>query len=851
MHELRLRSKTVYLCGDYNIDLLKIDSNEKFSTFYENTTSVGFVPKITLPTRICETTSTLIDNIYTNVIDKSHTSGILITPISDHQMYFCTMNENFDRSKNAQKYVEVEFCNQENMDKFKNEVANADLYNKLDLNINTDPNYNYEIFSKHLQAAKSKHIPKKIKKFNKRKHKKEKWMTNELLIKIVEKNKLYVKWKTTPINLEKYEEIKKQFKECEKNVIKLIKEAKQQYFDRIFTAYRTDFKKTWRTISETLCRNKKHCDVPSRFFHDGKELSEPKAIANAFNVYFANIGKNLAATIEQDNNADFNYMQYLGTPTKTSFNFHCITEIETMKAIDTLENKSSSGHDGISNKIVKLLKNEISKPLTVIINQMLKTGIFPDSFKTSKIVPLFKKGDHGLLTNYRPISLLPTISKVFERVIYDQMYLYFNNNNLLADEQFGFRKNHSTEYAAIKLVDHISNEMESGKTPVTLFIDLSKAFDTLSFDILLQKLNYYGIAGVNLKLMANYLRNRKQYVVFNNHNSEITDIRCGVPQGSILGPLFFSICINDLKNASNKCKFLMYADDTTIYFNIEDFNTNNLEAEINKELEQVNTWLKVNKLSLNVGKTKMMIFHRKRKHIPELKVLIDGCNIECVNSFNFLGIMLDQGLSWNNHVDLVKKKVSKVIGILYRLKNIFPSEVLKTLYSSLIASYLNYGLLLWGKQSHKVEILQKKAIRLITGSNYIAHTNPLFGQLKLLKIRDMFKLRLLKLYYKLCHNLLPSYFNRYQEIIELEPVRSLRQHLIHPPLIRTAYAECTPLYQLIKLINSLKEDKDDIILSNVELKIDSFCTFSFKVSRIFLNRYDPVCNVENCFVCSR
>ena len=162
------------------------------------------------------------------------------------------------------------------------------------------------------------------------------------------------------------------------------------------------------------------------------------------------------------------------------------------------------------------------------------------------------------------------------------MYLYFNNNNLLADEQFGFCNNHSTEYAAIKLVDHISHEMESGKTPVTVFIDLSKAFDTLSFDILLQKLNYYGIAGVILKSLANYLRNRKQYVVFNNHNSEVTDIRCGVPQGSILGPLFFSICINDLKNASKICKFLMYADDKTIYFNIEDFDTNNLEAEINQ-----------------------------------------------------------------------------------------------------------------------------------------------------------------------------------------------------------------------------------------------------------------------------
>ena len=311
---------------------------------------------------------------------------------------------------------------------------------------------------------------------------------------------------------------------------------------------------------------------------------------------------------------------------------------------------------------------------------------FPDSFQISNIVPLFKKDDHGLPTNYRSISLLPTISKVFERVIYDQRYLYFNNNNLLADEQFGFRKNHSTEYAAIKMVDHISNEMESGKTPVTLFIDLSNAFDTLSFDILLQKLNYYGIAGVNLKLQANYLRNRKQYVVFNNHNFGITNIRCGVPQGSILGPLFFSICINDLKNASNKCKFFMYADDTTIYFNIEDFDANDFEAEIIKELEQVNTWLKVNKLSLNVGKTIIVIFHRKRKHIPELKVLIDGCNIECVSSFNFLGIMLDQSLSWNNHVNLILKKVSKVKGILYSLKNIFPNAVLKTFYSSLINS---------------------------------------------------------------------------------------------------------------------------------------------------------------------
>ena len=160
-------------------------------------------------------------------------------------------------------------------------------------------------------------------------------------------------------------------------------------------------------------------------------------------------------------------------------------------------------------------------------------------------------GDSSLLSNYRPLLLLPTISKIFERIIYNQLYQFFNDNELLAEQQYGFRAQHSTEYASIKLFDHISKEMDSGNTPTVLYIDLSKAFDTLSFDIILQKLKYCGV-------MGDYLTNRKQYVVFNNHCSDITDIVNGVPQGSILGPSFFSICINDLICTSNKCKFIMH-----------------------------------------------------------------------------------------------------------------------------------------------------------------------------------------------------------------------------------------------------------------------------------------------------
>ena len=616
LNRLRTRSKFVYICGDYNIDILKMSSNNNYNAFYENVISSSFAPKITLTTRICDTTNTLIDNIYTDVLDKTHTSGILIRPISDHQMYFCIMNENYMKPAIAQKYVEVEVFNVEAIENFKTEIANLEIHDNLDKTPNRDPNHNYEIFSTLLQTAKSKHIPKRIKKFNKRRHKKERWMTDELLAQVIKKNEMYVDWKTTSIAHPDYEKVKFNFKGYEKIVLKGIERAKRDYFDRVFLAYKCDMKRTWQVISETLNRNKRKHDMPLLFTHEGRDLVDSTKIANAFNTYFANIGKNLSSQIDQ-NNVVADYKQYLTSPTRETLKFECITKDYTIKAIDNLENKNSSGHDGISNTLLKTIKNDISQSLTIIINQMLTTGIFPDVFKLSKVIPLFKKGDSPLLVNYRPISLLPTISKVFERVIHNQMYEYFNQFNLLAEQQYGYRKQHSTEYEAIKLIDHVSKEMEAGKTPTSVYIDLSKAFDTLTFEVLLYKLKYYGVTDTAFDLLKSYLTNRKQYVVFDSCLSEHIEIYTGVPQGSILGPLFFSIYINDLITVSDRLNFLMYADDTTIYFNLEDFDNLIKETDINRELEKVNIWLKLNKLSLNTQKTKLMLFHRKQKHLDK------------------------------------------------------------------------------------------------------------------------------------------------------------------------------------------------------------------------------------------
>ena len=464
---LRTRSKFVYLCGNFNTDILKICSNNHYNTFYENVMSCCFVPKITLPTRICDTASTLIDNIYTNVLDKSHTSGILKRPLSDHQMYFCVMNENYVKPTTKQKYIEVEVLNEENVDSFRKEIADLEIHNKLDDTVDRDPSYNYEIASTLLQNAKSKHIPKRIKKFNKRRHKKERWMTSKLLAQFIKKNDMYVGWKTTPITHPNYEQVKLKFKGYEKIVSKGIDKAKKDYFDKVFVAYKSDMKKTWQVISETLSRNKKSHEMPSVFNHKGHEQGDSVEIANAFNTYFANIGKNLSSQIDQtDANAD--YQLYLTSPTEEKMQFKCITTDYTMKAIEGLESLKNSGHDGISNTLLKVIKASISQSLTIIINQMLTTGIFPDAFKLSKVIPLYKKGDSSLLVNYRPISLLPTISKIFEKVIHDQLYEYFDKYNLLAEQQYGFRKQHSTEYAAVKLIDHVSKEIKNGNTPTNV-----------------------------------------------------------------------------------------------------------------------------------------------------------------------------------------------------------------------------------------------------------------------------------------------------------------------------------------------------------------------------------------------
>ena len=844
-------SKQAYINGDYNIDLLQLHTNTHYNTFYENTTAQGFFPKITRPTRSHGSSHKLIDNVFTNNLCKRHTSGILTHQISDHFMTFSIVEGNIKQIKDPVKYVEVQNINPASINNFKNSIATSDLLSQLDLNVNANPNVNYNLLSSVLEQAKIRHIPKKIQRFNRRKHCIEPWMNKELLTLINKKNDKYRDWKSTNNDIE-YETKKINFKTFERIVKEYIKEAKRDYYFKTFTAHKNDLRKTWRTIDDTLNKKSNKSKFPSKFIVNNRTVTDYKKIADEFNIFFSNIGSTLSASIKLDDST-IAFTDYLDNPTEHRFSFSKITENETLTIINNLKSKNSSGNDDISNRLLKSKKCEISKPLTIIINQSLETGIFPDALKVAKVKPLFKKGDNCCLNNYRPISLLPTISKIFERVMYTQLYYYFNVNNLLSEQQYGFRSQHSTELASVKLVDFILKEMDNIrdiKIPASIFLDLSKAFDTLNFDILLRKLQHYGIDGNSLNLIKSYLTNRFQYVQFENSDSSLLEVKSGISQGSILGPLFFSILINDLVNCSTKFQFLMYADDTTIYFNLNDFPLINREIEINSELEKVNTWLKLNKLAINVDKSKCMFF-QKRRSITPLKFLMNNRAIDVVHNFNYLGIMLDANMSWKSHIAMVSNKLSRINGILHRLKYLYPQNIQITLYKSLFIPRINYGSLLWGHVGESIDKIQKKAIRTITYSNYIAHSEPLLKSLNLLKVKDLFNLKILKFLFNLYHNKLPPYFNNYRlDLEKIETPYALRPHPLPVPRVSHAYAEAGLVYQLVIMQNKITVS-DNLISRRIHDPSYSLAGFNQLLINKMLDNYSYDCPLAICHTCGR
>ena len=730
--------KHIFLAGDYNINLLRSDSHVETDVFVNNLRCHSFVPTIDKPTRVGEYSSTLIDNIFINVHCFNYKSAIIYNDLSDHFPIILSINLNVKLLTLPNK-IFMRFFPQREISRF-HAALKMTNWNKV-CNIaasSNDPNDAYNLFLKLYTNIYDKFFPQKEIKTSNKMHSNQPWLTAGLKRSCSIKSKLYKKYVKSRSLFS--ENIYKAYRNLLKTILK--KAEKDYYTNKVLSAEKNS-RQLWKEINRIL-NNKTKPHAANHFIDENNknnEITDNLDIANKFNDYFSKIGHTLASKITAPTKT---FDSFLSGSFCNSMSFMPTDANEVILINSCLKNKMSHGHDKIALSIMKGSIDIVAPTLACIINTSLSSGIFPDSLKTARVCPVFKSGDRRLFSNYRPISVLSCFSKIFEKIVYKRLTNYLSKNNILTESQYGFRPGHTTSMALLDMYDGLSQSIEDNKFGIGIFVDLSKAFDCIDHGILIKKLHHYGIRGIVLNWFISYLSMRSQFVSFNNTDSALRYITCGVPQGSILGPLLFLIYVNDIANCSSILNLIMFADDTNVFYSNSDLVQ--LNYIVNIEVKKLLLWFKANKLTINVNKTNFILFCGKGKQFDPKKVniVLDDIPINQVSSTKFLGVLVDKKLNWKIHINTVCKKISKSIGILRKLSLKLPISALKAIYNSLIEPYIRYCNVVWGSNySSNLEclyILQKKALRLVCQVDWKAHSSPLFTQLHKLNVFDLNKL---------------------------------------------------------------------------------------------------------------
>ena len=736
--KLSSENKPIYIAGDFNFDLANTSHNQS-QMFFEIMMSNFLYPSITLPTKINLVKPTIIDNIFTNQIIPEMISGNLCISISDHLPSFLVVpcNNQYQLPKQSIYKRDVKHFDRA---EFILDFFDINWDDILQLNMN-DVNLSLSLFLEKLDQLFDKHMPWKKVTISELKRKMKPWVTTEISRKIRLKSKTYekyIKCKKSQGNLKNI--LLQEYKSLKNEITLLIRNSKKNYYENYFTNNKKNLRKTWEGIKEIINLHSNKANNPS-FIKDGTVThSDDTSISNCFNNYFTSVADKILK--DRKYTGRQSHRDYLQNALPNSFVIRECDRMEVETLISTLNGRKAVGPNSIPSSILYMLKSEISIPLSKIFNLSLMTGIYPDKLKISKTIPIFKKGDRHLTSNYRPISLLSNINKILEKIMFNRTYDFLDKYKCIYNLQFGFRKKYSTDHALVKITETIRTALDNGKTACGVFIDLQKAFDTVNHNILTDKLCHYGIRGTANNWFKSYLSDRKQFVSFNGAESSKVTITHGVPQGSVLGPLLFLIYINDLHCAIRFSSVYHFADDTNL-LNISN-SIKRTQKQMNIDLNFLYKWLLANKISLNCSKTELIIFHKVRQKMNfKLKIKLNGHKLYPSDNIKYLGVYLDSTLSGEAHCKVLATKLRRANGLLSKVRHYVPKKELKSLYHALFASHLTYGLQVWGQEKNldMITKIQNRALRILNFRDFHADSSPLFRNENLLKLTDIVKIK--------------------------------------------------------------------------------------------------------------
>lgn len=738
-------NKEVILIGDFNCDWSQVNNgNAKPQTnkLFEIAKIFQFEQMIKEPTRITENSKTLIDLAFTNKPEIVINSGVVHLGISDHSLIF--IQRKFSIPRKEPKIIKTRQFKYYNANAFKFDLAmNLQMLSETA----RDPNVMWEEWKNIFLLVADMHAPQITRKVR---SEYAMWITDN--IKRTMYHRDFLKKKAVKTGSKQFHDA---YTKTRNELNRLIKKTKATYFTNTLNNCGKNSKEMWKTINKLTNKNSK-TTIITEVKNDGQSITDGPSIANTFNTYFNEVGPDLARDLAPSSMLTESYM----SSCNSRFQMQNVTVTAVYKLLSTIKTSKSTGHDGISGKLLKDSADVISPSLTFIFNTSINAGVFPDDLKVAIISPIHKAGCKIECTNYRPISVLSAVAKIFERLITQQLETYLESNGILTEQQAGFRKKRSTQTSLLNIVNQWFINMDRGSLNGVIFLDLKKAFDCVDHSILLTKLYNYGIRGYTLDWFQSYLTNRVQMCKVDQAISNKRIIKCGVPQGSNLGPLLFLIYINDLPNCLSTSTASMFADDTNI--STHDTSADGIQERLNTDLESVHQWLLANKLTLNKEKTEYMIIGSRQRLsniINDPKIQLGETTIKRVNHSKTLGVVVDEQLSWKKQIDNVVTKVSKGIGMMRRMKKFVPKSTLVRVYNAIILPHFDYCSLVWDNCSdyliEKLQKFQNRAARVITGRTYETRTSDVLEELDWQPLMKRFEANKSVFMYKIRNNKLP------------------------------------------------------------------------------------------------